>query len=85
MIRIYGILNIDYWFMNLMPDMLQQFKDMKHGSPGSLGTEYTDENGILRNDGSEEEWDKILEHMIFLFREMNKETCKKENPYRDVA
>lgn len=74
--------NIDYWFMNLIPDMLQQFKDTRHGSPGNLGKEYTDEHGILCNDECHAEWDKILEQMIFLFREMNEETCKKENSYQ---
>lgn len=28
------------------------------------------------------EWDKILDKMIFLFREMSEETCRKENPYQ---
>lgn len=39
--------------MNLMPDMLQQFKDTKHGSPNRLGMEYVDEHGILCNDEQE--------------------------------
>ena len=68
--------------MNLMPDMLQQFKDTKHGSPSCLGTEYMDEHGISCNDECHAEWDKILDDMIFLFREMNEETCQKENPYQ---
>ena len=70
--------NIDYWFMNLMPDMLQQFKDTKHGSPSCLGTEYVDEHGISCNDECHAEWDKILDKMIFLFREMNEEMCQKK-------
>lgn len=73
--------NIDYWFMSLMPDMLQQFKDTRHGSPATLGTEYMDDEGILCNDECHAEWDKILEQMIFLFREMNVEICQKKNPY----
>lgn len=73
--------NIDGWFMDLMPDMLEQFKKTKHGSPGILGTEYTNEDGILCNDECHAEWDKILEQMIFLFREMNEDTCQKKNMY----
>lgn len=73
--------SIDYWFMNLMPDMLQQFKDTKHGSPSILGTEYVNDQGILCNDTCHEEWDKILDQMIFLFKEMNEDTCQKTNPY----
>ena len=26
--------------------------------------------------------DRILDNMIFLFREMNEETCQKKNPYQ---
>jgi len=73
--------NIDYWFMSLMPDMLQQFKNTRHGSPGILGKDYTNDDGILCNDECHAEWDKILEQMIFLFREMNEEACQKKNPY----
>ena len=28
------------------------------------------------------QWDKILDEMIFLFREMNDETCQKKNMYK---
>lgn len=68
--------------MNLMPDMQQQFKDTRHGSPSRLGIEYMDEHGISCNDECLVEWDKILDKMIFLFREMSEETCRKENPYQ---
>lgn len=76
--------NIDGWFMDIMPNMLCQFKETRHGSPGVLGTEYVDADGIICNDTCHEEWDKILDEMIFLFREMNEETCKKKNPYEKV-
>lgn len=74
--------NIDYWFMNLMPDMLQQFKDTKHGSLSCLEKEHADEHGNFCNDECHTEWDKILDKMIFLFREMNEDTCRKKNPYQ---
>lgn len=73
--------NIDCWSMRVVPDMLQRFKDTKHGSPGILGEDYVDEDGILCNDTCHEAWDKILEEMIFLFREMNEETCQKKNVF----
>ena len=75
--------SIDYWFMSIVPDMLQQFKNTKHGSPGVLGEDYIDEDGIRCNDTCHEEWDKILEEMIFLFREMNEETCQKKNIFEE--
>lgn len=69
--------------MSIVPDMLQQFKDTKHGSPGVLGEDYVNEEGILCNDTCHEEWDKILDEMIFAFREMNKETCQRKNIYEE--
>lgn len=68
--------------MSIVPEMLQQFKETRHGSPGILGREYVNADGNLCNDTCHEEWDKILEKMIFLFREMNEETCQRENPYK---
>lgn len=52
--------SIDSWFMNLMPDMLQQFKYTKHGSPSVLGEEYVNEDGIVCNDTCHEEWIRFL-------------------------
>ena len=37
--------------------------------------------GADSSDACNEEWDNILDEMIFLFREMNEETCQKKNPY----
>lgn len=73
--------DIDCWFMDIIPRMLQQFKETRCGSPGVLGEYYTDTDGILKNDICHKEWDKILDEMIFLFREMNEETCSRKNTY----
>lgn len=35
------------------------------------------------NDTCHEEWDKILERMIFLWRESNECTCTMKNPYEE--
>ena len=59
--------------------MLQQLKDTRHGSPRCLGEDYVNEYGIRCNDTCHEEWDNILDEMIFLFHEMNEETCQKKN------
>lgn len=71
--------SIDDWFIKIVPDMLQQLKETRHGSPGCLGEDYVSEDGIRCNDACHEEWDKILDEMIFLFREMDEETCQKKN------
>lgn len=75
--------NMDGYLQRLIPDMLQDLKDNRTGSPAYLGENYTNEDGILVNDTCDEEWDKILDNMIFLWRESNEETCKRTNPYCD--
>ena len=67
----------------MIPDMLQNLKDTRHGSPGYLGENYINEDGILVNDTCHEEWDKVLERMIFLWRETDEESCSKKNPYEE--
>lgn len=71
------------WFLSVVPDMLQQYKDTRHGSPGILGENYANKDGILVNDTCHAEWDAILEKMIFLFREADEWTCQRKNPYED--
>lgn len=75
--------SIDDWFLSVMPDMLQEYKENRNGSPGSLGKNYTDEKGVLRNDTCHEEWDKILDQMIFLLREADEDTCSRKNPLEE--
>jgi hypothetical protein len=79
-----GYADCDVWEMfsflqTLIPDMLQNLKDTRYGSPGYLGENYKNEDGVLVNDTCHEEWDKILERMIFLWREIDEETCSKKN------
>lgn len=81
-----GYADCDKWSMysylqNLIPDMLQDLRDKRHGSPGYLGKNYTNADGILVNDTCHEEWDMILDRMIFLWRESNESTCIRKNPY----
>lgn len=81
-----GYSDYDMWCMRdylgaLIPDMLQTLKDNRHGSPGYLGENYTNEQGILVNDTCHDEWDKILNRMIFLWREIDEDSCSKQNMY----
>lgn len=71
------------WFLDVIPSMLEQFKQTRHGSPSVLGEDYVDEDGILVNDTCHEEWDAILDRLIFLFREANEYSCQRKNPYED--
>lgn len=76
------IWNINSWFLNVIPDMLDELKNTAHGFPSKF----------LRNNGTDtdedinkgaEKWNKILSRMAFLFREANEETCTRKNPYED--
>ena len=64
--------DIDAWFTSIIPRMLQEFKEKSHGCiPGDLYFE----NGkyIPDKPGVQEEWDAIIDRMIFCFTEAN--TC----------
>lgn len=57
---------IDDWFLNIIVPMLEQLKEVKHGYPSDL---------------TSEQWDEILDRMIFCFKEANEETCSMVNEY----
>lgn len=83
-----GYSDYDKWNMysflqNLIPEMLQDMRDNRHGSPSYLGENYTNDKGILVNDTCHDEWDKLLDHMIFLWRESAEDTCTRKNPYEE--
>ena len=83
-----GYSDYDKWTMysflqNLIPEMLQDMRDNRHGSPGYLGENYTNDKGILVNDTCHDEWDKLLDHMIVLWRESAEDTCTRKNPYEE--
>lgn len=71
------------WFLSVVPPMLEQYRRTRHGSPGILGENYENEDGILVNDTCHEEWSEILDRMVFLFRESDDLTCQRKNPYED--
>lgn len=71
------------WFLAIVPDMLEHYKDRRNGSPSILGENYTNEKGILVNDTCHAEWDEILSKMIFLFHEADEITCQKKNSIED--
>lgn len=81
-----GYADCDRWDMfsylqKLIPDMLQDLRENHQGSPGYLGENYVNEDGILVNDTCHEEWDAILDRMIFLWRESDEDTCTKKNRF----
>lgn len=78
-----GFSDGDIWWMHdylqmLLPDMLQYLKDHRMGSPVSLS--LTDDP---HDDSCHEEWDKILDQMIFWWREAYEYSSSRKNPYEE--
>lgn len=73
--------NMYPWFLDIIPCMIKELRDTHHGSPGTLGENYVNEDGILVNDKCHEEWDEVLDRLVFLLREANENTCQRKNPY----
>lgn len=73
--------NINDWFLNVIPDMLEEFRDNAHGFPSRFlkhndGTDTPEETAAAAK-----KWQDILTQTAFLFREANEETCQRKNPY----
>lgn len=60
--------SVSDWFLNTLPDMLEEIKNNCTGYPDEL---------------TEDEWVRILDRIIFLLSEANEDTCTKVNPYED--
>ena len=58
------VLGIDEWFLNIIVPMLEQLKETKLGYPPDL---------------TSEQWNDILDRIIFCFKEANEETCSMVN------
>jgi hypothetical protein len=74
--------NIDYWFMETMPRMLQDFKKNLHGCPSEFttredGTEYQNVDQGMKD------WEAVIDRMIFCFTEMHEDTCSMKNEFND--
>ena len=81
------IWSIDYWFLEVMPGMLQQLKENTDSYPctadlpthavyGTKSQKDIDTEGM-------QSWHDILSEMIFLFNEANEETCSRKNKYEE--
>ena len=81
----YDLFSIDDWFMRIMPEMLKEYKETRHGSPVTVNYHshalFLDEEE--RNQAVHHDWDEKLDRMIFLLGEMDEFTCSQQNPYED--
>lgn len=79
-----GFSDGDIWWMQaylqmLLPDMLQYLKDHRMGSPVCLNRTDKPED-----DSCHEEWDKVLNQMIFLWRESYEYSSSQKNPCEEA-
>ncbi len=81
------IWSIDYWFLEVMPGMLQQLKENTDSYPctadfpahavfGTKSQKDIDTEGM-------QNWHDILSEMIFLFKEANEDTCSRKNKFEE--
>lgn len=74
------IWSINDWFLNVIPDMLDELKRTACGHPTRL-LENIHSPTHEETERAAAKWDAILTEMAFLFREANEETCQRKNPY----
>lgn len=73
--------DIGSYLQKLLPSMLETYKRNRMGSPGYLGK--GDDENSPDYVSCHEEWDQILDKMIFLWRESSEDTCSRKNEYED--
>ena len=75
--------SISDWFLGIMPTMLEDFRDHLHGfpsSPDSVSRQVALDDEDTGSEGMKA-WKAVLDRMIFLMREADRDTCTRENPY----
>lgn len=70
----YDVWDIDTWFYNIMPKILQTYLENVHGWPGE---------GVFENIHSFEDWKNEIQNLRNLFLECNYDTCSQVNQYKD--
>ena len=71
--------SIDYWFMDILPNMLTDHKKNKRGCPAQF-VKSDDEQDFEKGMN---DWQNVLDRMIFCFREMNDDTCSMKNEFEE--
>ncbi len=57
------------WFLAIMPGMLSEYKEKRHGSP------------YMGEGDNEADWNAVLDRMIYLLWEADERTCSQTNRY----
>lgn len=74
---------MDDWFLSVIPNMLDELKQTRHGFPSALLDEQDMNPDKEANERCDKEWGRILSEMAHCFREANERTCTRKNPYED--
>jgi len=84
----YDLGDMDIWFLETIPKMLQDFKDKNNAMPTSMFEEYLDahkdQDDYLDDEAEKmvmDKWNKTLDRMIYCFNEANEDKCSKRNEY----
>ena len=72
--------DIDDWFLDIVPDMLEDLRITSHGYPSILAESDSEET---ISEEATQKWDDILSEMAYLLREASENTCSKKNRYED--
>ena len=79
--------SIDWWFLSVVPNMLDDLKNTTHGYPSDPSDFSQALIGIGESAEAEgkgmQKWKDTLSEMIFLLREANEDTCTRENKYEN--
>ncbi len=70
------VMDIDHWFCQVLPPMLDQFRRETDTIPHSVEERFTDSDGNLDEEAAMDYWDKELRKMIFLFSESKEDTIR---------
>lgn len=62
------VYSMDEWFLTVIPNMIKDLNETKFGYPMSV---------------TNEEWEEILNRIIFCFRECDEKTCSIKNEYKE--
>lgn len=84
--------NVDSWFLNTLPSMLEQLKKESHGWPGGYITSDNhrvalidhNENNKNEREMTPDDWSMILNNMIYLLKQGNEDTCDQKNEYEEA-
>ncbi|MDY6430998.1 MAG: hypothetical protein SPL00_04330 [Bacilli bacterium] len=90
----YDVYNIDYWFLSIIPEMLDELIKHNEGFPSFLEEEYYEENNLNLSKISDSKrreilsiclnkWRNILTEMRDAFKEAKEDSCSYKNKYEE--